>query len=150
MSLIYRAGAFFFYFGLSLALISFAIIVVFGALFASAGLGMPDVLYRYARIFTFTAPISFIIGVLGGQMLRAVGGVFGVFMPNVAQLSSLSLILTYFVPTYTAITSAVATTMPLLPVPPAVQMGLASVALGFVAFALLYYFAVKVGAAPVM
>jgi hypothetical protein len=143
MSLLYRAGAFLFYFGIVSAILAIFFIGVFSAYAYAQGLRIPDVIYSMAKIFV----LSSVIGGLGGLLT---GRVIGAFLPGVSQAIGISFILTYFLPIYTSVCGVINTLIYYLPIDNTVKIALASTVYTFSAFALMFYIGVKVGALPVM
>ena len=142
-TILYRAGSFFYHFGVAVTILALITIATLAAL-ASTGAVSPDVnqlLYRLATIFGFSAMAGALLGHLSGRVL-------GAFIPQVSQAMSIWVILTYFLPVYAPLTATLVTLISLLPLPTPVVAGLSSVVYTFVAFAMIYYIAVKVGAAP--
>jgi hypothetical protein len=143
MSLLYRAGAFLFYFGIVSAVLAMFFIGVFSAYAYAQGLQIPDVIYNMAKIFA----ISVVLGGLSGLLA---GRVIGAFIPGISQAIGISFILTYFLPIYTSVCGVINTLIYYLPVDGAVKIALASTVYTFSAFALMFYIGVKAGALPVM
>jgi hypothetical protein len=143
VSLVYRAGAFFFYFGIASAIFSGLFIAVFLGLSASSGVPIPDLVYSYARLFAFSALVSALISLVSAKVVSAV-------FPSLSQAISVTFLLTNFLPVYTPTATAVTQTIMLLPLRPEVTAGLATFMHGFIAFTLIYYILVKAGFLPVM
>jgi hypothetical protein len=143
-TILYRAGSFFYHFGVAVTILALITIATLATL-ASTGAVSSDVsqlLYRLATVFGFSAMAGALLGHLSRKVLEAI-------MPQVFQVMSIWLILTYFLPVYVPLTATLVTLISLLPLPAPVVAGLSSIVYTFVAFAMIYYIAVKVGAAPV-
>jgi hypothetical protein len=143
MSLLYKSGAFLFYFGIVSAILSIFFIGVFSAYAYAEGLQIPDVIYSMAKIFI----ISSVLGGLNGLLT---GRVIGAFLPGVNQAVGISFVLSYFLPIYTSVCGVINTLIYYLPLDSAVKIALASTVYAFSGFALMFYIGVKVGALPVM
>jgi len=139
MSLIVRVGQFFFYFGIASAVLSLLVI----ATLASLGVPLPDLIHGYAKAFAFSTLTGVLVGYLSGRVL-------GAFVPALSQASRVWFIITHFLPVYAPLATLVTHTIAMLPLRPELVAGLVTVVNGFSAFALLYYLAVQVGAAPAM
>ncbi len=95
-------------------------------------------LSRFAVIFSFSS----LAGTLVSLFLKP-------FIPQFSQVISTWFIITKFIPTYAPLASLLAMVINMLPLPGPVLIGLTSAMYSFIAFAILYYLAAKVGAVPV-
>jgi len=141
MSLIYRTGAFFFYFGVASAILSGLFIAVFTGLSVASGGFIPGIVYSYARIFAFSTLAGALISLVSVKVVSAI-------YPNLSQAISISFLLTNFLPVYAPTAAAITQTISLLPLRPEVIAGLSSFMHGFIAFTLIYYVMAKAGLLP--
>lgn len=149
MTLLYRIGAFFFYFGFAVTILSIFVVATLYSLFASSGIPFPEILSAYARLIGINSLIGALLGLLTGKVGDKILQYFGI-MPNLFSTISSWMVITQFVPAYTGITSAVVMAINLLPLPPVLKWGLASTAWTVISASLLYFLLAKVGAAPVL
>ena len=150
MSLLYRIGAFFFYFGFAVTILSIFVIASLYSLCASSGVPFPSMLSTYATVIGINSLIGTLIALVSYKYAQSVFGAFGMLLPNLFPTFGMWIIVTQFVPAYTGITSAVVMAINLLPLPPILKWGLASTAWTIVSASLIYFLLTKLGIAPVL
>jgi hypothetical protein len=152
VSLVYRLGAFFFYFGLVCAILSGVVIAVLLAL-GAYGVPVSGILVSFSTLFAFELILGTIIGILTGTRISsALQGIplIGAFIPQIAGSISTWMFLATFLPVYSSLATVVTYVVRLIPLPVPIQVGLAGSLHMLVAFTLVYYIASKVGAVPVL
>lgn len=150
MSLLYRVGAFFFYFGFAVTILSIFVIASMYSLCVSSGVPFPSILSTYATLIGINSLAGTLIGFVSYRFAQSVWGAFGMLLPNLFPTISMWIIVTQFIPAYTGITSAVVMAINLLPLPPILKWGLASTAWTIVSASLIYFLLAKLGVAPVL
>jgi uncharacterized membrane protein len=152
VSLVYRLGAFFFYFGLVCAILSSVVIAVLLAL-GAYGVPVSGILVSFSTLFVFELVLGTIIAILAGtrisSALRDIP-LIGAFIPQISGSISTWMFLATFLPVYSPLATVVTYVVMLIPLPIPVQVGLAGSLHVLVAFTLVYYIASKVGAVPVI
>ena len=149
MTLLYRIGAFFFYFGIAATILSIFMIATLYSLFASSGIPFPETLSAYARLISINSVAGALLGLVTGKVGDRILQYLGI-MPNLFPAISTWMIITQFVPAYAGITSAVVMAIDLSPLPPVLKWGLTSTAWTIISASLLYFLLAKVGVAPVL
>jgi len=138
MSMLYRTGAFFFYFGLAVTVVSTIVLATLYSLFASAGSPLPPILVDYAKVLAISSIIGTFLSILTQTIV-------------LSSFSPLSIwITTQFISAYAGITSVVVETINLMPLPPALKGGVAVAATTYVSASVIYFFMAKLGAAPML
>jgi hypothetical protein len=138
MSMLYKTGAFFFYFGLAATIISTIALFTLYSLFTSAGSPLPPILADYAKVLAISSITGTLISILTQRIV-------------LSSFSPLSIwITTQFTTAYAGITSAVVETISLMPLPPTLKGALAAAATTYVSASIIYFFMAKLGVAPML
>jgi hypothetical protein len=152
VSLVYRLGAFFFYFGLVCAILSGVVIAVLLAL-GAYGVPVSGILVSFSTLFAFELMLGTIIGILtGSRILSVLHDIpfIGAFIQQIAGSINTWMFLATFLPVYSSLATVVTYVIRLAPLPIPLQVGLAGSLHVLVALTLVYYIASKVGAVPVL
>jgi hypothetical protein len=138
MSMLYKTGAFFYYFGLAVTIVSTIALSALYSLFASAGVALPSILADYAKVLAITSIIGTLLSILTQTI------VFSSFSPLSIWIT------TQFTSAYAGITSVVVESINLMPLPPVLKAALATAATIFVSASVVYFFMAKLGIAPML
>jgi hypothetical protein len=127
LSLLYRLGAFFFYFGLACAVLSSVFIAVLLGM-SSMGVPVSSVLKSFATLFSFELMLGALIGVVANRALPYLQNVpvIGAFMPQTAGSVSTWFFLTTFLPVYAPLATVTTYLIQLAPLPVVVSAGLSA------------------------
>jgi len=138
MSMLYKTGAFFFYFGLAVTIISTIALLALYSLFTSAGSALPPILADYAKVLAITSVIGTLLSILTQRIV-------------LSSFSPLSIWITVqFISAYAGITSVVIETINLMPLLPTLKGALAAAATIYVSASVVYFFMAKLGGAPML
>jgi hypothetical protein len=147
---LYRIGAFFFYFGFAVTILSILVIASLYSLCASSGVPFPNILSTYATVIGINSLAGTLIALVSYKYAQSVWGSYGMLLPSLFTTISPWIIITQFIPAFTGITSAVVMAINLLPLPAVLKWGLASAAWTIVSASLIYFLMVKLGIAPML
>lgn len=150
MSLLYRVGAFFFYFGFAVTVLSIFVIASLYSLCVSSGVPFPSILSTYATVISINSLIGTLIALVSYKYAQSIWGSYGMLLSSLFATINPWIIITQFIPAFTGITSAVVMTINLLPLPPVLKWGLSSTAWTIVSASLVYFLMAKLGIAPVL
>lgn len=150
MSLLYRVGAFFFYFGFAVTVLSIFVIASLYSLCVSSGVPFPSILSTYATAIGVNSLIGTLIALVSYKYAQSIWGSYGMLLPSLFATINPWIIITQFIPAFTGITSAVVMAINLLPLPPVLKWGLSSTAWTIVSASLIYFLMTKLGIAPVL
>ena len=143
MSLIVRAGAFFFYFAIVLGVLIALIALSIVPLASQLGVGVPSVVDSMLKLFIFSTLLSPLIAVASGLVLGAI-------IPQLRDIQALWFILKYFLPIYPVVATVIGQLIALLDIPAPAKAALIAVSNTVVGFTMVYYIAYRAGLVPQM
>jgi hypothetical protein len=143
-TILYRVGAFFFNFGVVVAVLSIILVTTLYAIGSTSQIMSQDVmafLQRFSTLFAFSSMIGALTGYLTGKTIEAL-------IPGIAQAVNIWFIANHFIPVYTPLAASLAMLLSMLPLPTPVIAGLSSIMNSFIAFTIVYYLAARIGVVP--